>query len=98
MKRGFSVPLIELTETVMIGDAMRLNQILLNLLSNSLKFTPKGGTIRLEIRQIQRKRSRVRLGFTVCDTGYGMSREFMKRLFTPFEQESVAAGQIFGDG
>ena len=78
----FTVPLIELTETVMIGDAMRLNQILLNLLSNSLKFTPKGGTIRLEIRQIQRKRSRVRLGFTVCDTGYGMSREFMKRLFT----------------
>ncbi len=92
----FTVPLIELTETVMIGDAMRLNQILLNLLSNSLKFTPKGGTIRLEIRQIQRKRSRVRLGFTVCDTGYGMSREFMKRLFTPFEQESVAAGQKFG--
>ena len=38
----------------------------------------------------------MRLGFTVCDTGYGMSREFMKRLFTPFEQERVAAGQKFG--
>ena len=92
----FTVPLIEITDTIMVGDAMRLNQILLNLLSNSLKFTPRGGTIRMEIRQIQRRGGRVRLQFRVSDTGLGMSKQFMDRLFTPFEQESLAIGQKFG--
>ena len=93
---NFTVPLVELADTVLIGDSMRLNQILLNLLSNPLKFTPAGGTIRLEIRQVQHKDGRVRLRFTVSDTGVGMSGEFMSRLFKPFEQESIATGQKYG--
>ena len=83
----FQVPLIDLSNTVMIGDSLRLNQILLNLLSNALKFTPAGGTVRLEIRQLQRKEDRIRLRFTVLDTGIGMSDAFLERLFVPFEQE-----------
>lgn len=93
---NFTVPLVGLTDTVLIGDSMRINQILLNLLSNALKFTQSGGTVCLEIRQMQRTNSRVRLRFTVSDTGIGMSEEFMDRLFIPFEQESVSTGQIFG--
>ncbi len=85
-----------MTGTVLIGDPLRLNQVLLNLLTNALKFTPAGGSIRLEIRQLQRKRSRVRLRFSVSDTGIGMNREFLDRLFIPFEQESAATGQKFG--
>ena len=81
----FTMPLIDLTDTVLIGDSLRLNQILLNLLSNALKFTPSGGSVKLEIRQIQKKNGRVRLRFTVSDTGIGMSEEFMNRLFLPFE-------------
>lgn len=92
----FTMPLIDLTDTVLIGDSLRLNQILINLLSNALKFTPAGGTVRLEIRQLQKKNERVRLRFTVSDTGIGMRREFMDRLFTPFEQESAATSQKFG--
>ena len=92
----FTVPLIDLSETVMIGDSLRLNQILLNLLSNALKFTPAGGTIRLEIRQLQRTEDRMRLRFTVSDTGTGMSRKFLDRLFVPFEQENLGAGQTLG--
>ena len=92
----FTVPLVELTGTVFIGDSLRLNQVLLNLLSNSLKFTPSGGSIRLEVRQLQKKDGRIRLRFTVSDTGIGMSREFMDRLFTPFEQESIGVSQKFG--
>ncbi|WP_295579390.1 response regulator [uncultured Oscillibacter sp.] len=93
---SFTVPLVDLTGTVFIGDPLRLNQVLLNLLSNALKFTPAGGSIRLEVRQLQRKQGRIRLRFTVSDTGIGMSREFMDRLFTPFEQESMKTGQKFG--
>lgn len=92
----FTVPLIDLSETVMIGDSLRLNQILLNLLSNALKFTPAGGTIRLEIRQLQRTEDRMRLRFTVSDTGTGMSGKFLDRLFVPFEQENLGVGQTLG--
>lgn len=92
----YTVPLIDLSETVMIGDSLRLNQILLNLLSNALKFTPAGGTIRLEIRQLQRTEDRMRLRFTVSDTGTGMSGKFLDRLFVPFEQENLGAGQTLG--
>ena len=92
----FTVPLIDLSETVMIGDSLRLNQILLNLLSNALKFTPAGGTIRLEIRQLQRTEDRMRLRFTVSDTGTGMSGKFLDRLFVPFEQENLGAAQTLG--
>lgn len=92
----FTVPLIDLDNTILIGDELRLNQILLNLLSNSLKFTPEGGSLRLEIRQLQHKADRVRLRFTVSDTGIGMSEEFQSHLFNPFEQESAAIGQKYG--
>ncbi|MCD7996204.1 MAG: response regulator [Clostridiales bacterium] len=92
----FQVPLIDLSNTVMIGDSLRLNQILLNLLSNALKFTPAGGTVRLEIRQLQRKEERIRLRLTVLDTGIGMSDAFLERLFDPFEQEDNRVAQNSG--
>ena len=98
VERGldFTIPLMDITDTVLIGDSLRLNQILLNLLSNALKFTPSGGTIRMEIRQLQKKNGRVRLRFTVSDTGIGMNEEFMSRLFLPFEQEDTAIGRKLG--
>ena len=92
----FSMPLVDLTNTALLGDSLRLNQILLNLLSNALKFTPEGGTIRLEIRQLYKKNGRIRLRFTVSDTGIGMGEEFIDRLFLPFEQEKASTGQRFG--
>ena len=92
----FTMPLVDLTETVLKGDSLRLNQILLNLLSNALKFTPEGGKISLEIRQLRKKDGKVRLRFTVSDDGVGMSSEFMDRLFLPFEQESAVTGQKYG--
>ena len=92
----FTVPLVDIMDTDLIGDELRLNQVLLNLLSNSLKFTPQGGTIRLEIRQLQRTEGRVRLRFTVSDTGIGMSESFLNCIFDPFEQGSAAIGQKYG--
>lgn len=93
---NFKVSLMGLIETVLVGDALRLNQVLLNLLSNSMKFTPRGGSIYLEIRQPQRMEGQICLQFTVRDTGIGMSEEFQERLFSPFEQESVTTSKKYG--
>lgn len=89
----------EVDEDRLIGDPLRLNQVLLNILSNSLKFTPAGGQITLTIRQISKCRGKVRLEFVIRDTGIGMSQEFLERLYLPFEQESSAtAGKYGGTG
>ena len=77
-----------LTEDVYC-DGVRLNQVLLNLLSNSIKFTPEGGTVHLTMRQEPSERGEdyVRVHFFVEDTGIGMSEEFQKRIFEAFERE-----------
>lgn len=70
-------------------DSVRLNQVLLNLLSNAMKFTPKDGSIKIELRQEKSTKGDeyVRTHLSVKDTGMGMSEEFQKKLFTAFERE-----------
>ena len=72
----------DLSEMV-VGDEMRMRQILLNLLGNAIKFTDKGG-IALEISPVGDKGDRLR--FVVSDTGIGLSRSDMDRIFVEFEQ------------
>lgn len=78
-----------------IGDELRLNQILMNLLSNAVKYTPEEGRIGLEIKQIQTDSDRALLCIRVQDTGIGMSEEFQRVMFEPFEQENTAEGRVF---
>lgn len=75
-------------ESHYIGDSLRLKQILMNLLSNALKFTPSGGQICIDIKEQKRLNGYAYLQFSVWDTGIGMSLDFMKRIFNPFEQEA----------
>lgn len=75
-------------EQFYIGDPLRLKQILMNLLSNALKFTRAGGKIQIQIEEQKRTNGFSYLRFQVRDTGIGMSREFLSRLFMPFEQEA----------
>ncbi len=72
-----------------VGDALRLNQILMNLLSNALKFTPNGGNITINIREQYRANGFAYMEIIVQDTGIGMSEEFQSHLFQPFEQENA---------
>lgn len=84
----------------LIGDSVRLNQVLTNLLSNAVKFTPEGGSVLLEIRELPQQRDGyANFRFIVADTGRGMSPEFLKVLFDPFtrSQDSVA-NRIEGTG
>lgn len=76
------------------GDALRLNQVLMNLVSNAHKYTPAGKHILLRVSLIEKRRHSTLVRFQVADEGLGMSREFLKHLYEPFEQESVSGGRI----
>ena len=82
---GLKQPLVE-------GDALRVKQILTNLLGNAVKFTPEGGEVSLTVNQ-EPAGGLVRTVFQVADTGCGMSPEFLQRIWTPFEQERRVASQ-----
>ena len=84
----YEVYAIEPLERHYIGDALRLKQILMNLLSNALKFTQPGGRVILELHETRRTNGFAYLRIVVQDTGIGISKEFKQRLFQPFEQES----------
>ncbi|MCR4892878.1 MAG: response regulator [Lachnospiraceae bacterium] len=70
-------------------DSVRLNQVLLNFLSNAMKFTPKGGQIHIDLWQEPSEKGDdyVQTHFAVIDTGMGMTKEFQDKLFTAFERE-----------
>ena len=74
--------------TVLV-DKLRLHQIVFNLLSNAAKFTPEGGDVWLEVRNLSGEPEKGKLSFriTVRDNGVGMSEEFLPHLFEPFVQE-----------
>jgi len=84
----------------LLGDKMRINQILINLLSNSVKYTPENGTIEMrveELPQVVDNYSRIR--FTVSDNGLGMSEDFLKVIFDPFTREdTTVTHEIQGTG
>lgn len=76
-----------------IGDEIRIEQILINILGNAIKFTPKGGRISLRVFQSEAGFQRVSTTFEVEDTGCGISEEFQKKIFDPFSQESSSASK-----
>ena len=74
-----------------ICDKLRLNQVLLNLLSNAIKYTKPGGTVSFGITQTDKvSDGSAPYLFTIKDTGIGMSEEFLKHAFEPFEREQTA--------
>jgi two-component system sensor histidine kinase/response regulator len=77
------------------GDPLRLGQVLLNLVSNAIKFTDKG-EVRVSIGLAERSDERVRLIATVSDTGIGMTDEQRDRLFQPFAQADASITRRFG--
>lgn len=70
-----------------VTDETRLQQIFMNLISNAIKFTPKGGPVYVDISEEDVIDNIVHYTFVVKDTGIGMSKEFLSRIFQPFERE-----------
>lgn len=82
-------------EDYYIGDAMKLQQIVINILSNAVKFTPHGGKVALNVRQIKKDKSNAIVRFAVSDTGCGISDEFLSQLFEPFAQEHSGTTSMY---
>ena len=83
-------------DEALVGDSLRLNQILTNLLSNALKFTPAGGSIELRVSQKKQSPSAVRLRFEVIDTGCGIDEQNYEKIFESFEQENSSVTNKYG--
>ena len=85
-------------EEYLTGDPLRLRQIMVNIISNAVKYTPDGGQISVDISQ-ERKGDRCVLCFRCTDNGLGMSKEFLERIFIPFERaNSSTISRIEGTG
>ncbi len=95
-----NVRIVDIEHEDVIGDSLRIQQAFVNIMSNAVKYTPDGGTINLTISE--RPTNKTKVGcyeFVFEDNGIGMSREFMKKLFTPFERaENEYSSKIQGTG
>lgn len=79
-----------------LGDAMKIKQVLINILSNAVKFTPEHGRVTFNVRQVGSFEHRVTYSFEIKDTGIGMSREYLEKIFEPFSQEDASARTKYG--
>ena len=79
-----------------IGDDMKLRQVMINILGNAVKFTPPGGTVTFVVESVARFSGKSTLRFIISDTGIGMSREFLPKLFDAFSQEDSSSTNRFG--
>ncbi len=78
-----------------VGDAVRLRAAIENLIDNAVKFTERGG-VKLDVRSASASRGRIKIVFTITDTGIGLSGAELKRLFRPFRQASPDVARRYG--
>lgn len=84
------------TESGYLGDPIKLQQILINIISNAIKFTPAGGRVRFAVSQDRISAGKAYMRFSVNDTGIGIKEEFITKIFDPFEQEYSGASSAYG--
>ena len=82
-----------------LADPNRLNQVLMNILSNAVKYTPQGGHIRLDVEELTHTEHYAKYRFVVQDDGIGMSKAYQKTLFEPFtREEKSGTNRVQGTG
>ena len=95
----FTVQVHDLLHENVEGDATRLRQVLLNILSNAVKYTGHGGSISLNVEEILRSGHYARYKFTVTDNGIGMSEAFQKHIYESFSRaENSVTNKVQGTG
>lgn len=91
----FAINYEDMTVDYVVGDELRISQIIINFLSNAVKFTSEG-EILVTFRQMMKHENVVDLMICVHDTGIGMEPEFLNRIFRPFEQEGIEISKKYG--
>lgn len=91
----YSVNYENMTVDDVVGDELRISQVIINFLSNAVKFTSKG-EVSVTFRQMLLKDGILDILVRVHDTGIGMDPDFIKRIFRPFEQESIDTSRQYG--
>lgn len=87
-RQEFSVSISDVKHESLICDVLRLNQMLINIMSNAVKFTPVGGTVGITIKELpSRKPDTAHIQFICFDTGIGMSKEYQEKIFESFSRE-----------
>ena len=98
-KQALHIQIADVTAEELVGDSLRLRQILVNIIGNAVKYTQEGGKIQVRFSQRPGPEGRVWLDFSCQDNGMGMSQEFLGKIFLPFERvRSAATRQIEGTG
>lgn len=97
LEMNVSLPVLSQEEVV--GDALRVRQVYLNILSNAVKYTEAGGRVQIEVwEEAGGRGGRKNFFFRCTDTGIGMSGEFLEHLFQPFERASDSSDRAPGTG
>ncbi len=79
-----------------IGDDMKLKQIIINILGNAVKFTPAGGSVSFLVEALGSFEDKATMRFTMKDTGIGMDKDYLPKVFEPFSQESENKANKYG--
>ncbi len=79
-----------------IGDSTKLRQVLINILGNAVKFTPEGGRVNFEVEKTAGFDKKTTIRFTISDTGIGMSKEYLPKVFDTFSQEDSGSTNKYG--
>lgn len=79
-----------------VGDELRMTQVIINFISNAVKFTPAGGAVTVTFRQMHKIDGNLHLMIRVRDTGKGIKSDFISRIFRPFEQEDASTAHHYG--
>ena len=86
---------LDSADCLVLGDPVRLHQIVMNIISNSYKFTPNG-SVTVRAQKISETSSRIKFTFSIADTGIGINAEALSRLFQPFSQADSSTARTYG--
>ena len=92
----FECRIIGKVDDYYIGDDMKLKQVLINVLSNAIKFTSAPGSVRMTIERVNVYEDQTALRFSIRDTGIGMDPAFLPKIFEPFTQEESSRNNKYG--
>ncbi|MBU3915340.1 response regulator, partial [bacterium] len=84
------------TPQTLVGDPLRIKQIITNLVANAVKFTEPGGVISIGVKNVSKTNGNIKLEFYIRDTGIGMKPAYLEKLFEPFSQADTSTSRKYG--